>query len=255
MIADRSRVAALLERDRVWCAYALADLYPPFDRDSTWRVGENAVVLTYAGLSPPVLFAHGDPQQAAALLAQVTPGRYGFALQPLHRPLLGERLEAEVEDAMWRMVLPEGQLPEGVGEQAISLGPEDLPAMEALFAGRPDRPDAFQPRQLEQGIFYGVHRGGALLAVACTHVLSAEAGVAALGNVFTHPDYRRQGLAREASAAVVRELLKMGIRTIVLNVKQENTAAVKLYRGLGFRTFCGYHEGVGVLRERATRNP
>ncbi len=70
----------LLESDRVWCAYALADLDPHYASDCTWRVNQGAAVLIYVGLMPPVLFAHGDPQDAAPLLEKVPAGRYQFTL-------------------------------------------------------------------------------------------------------------------------------------------------------------------------------
>ena len=43
---------------------------------------------------------------------------------------------------------------------------------------------------------------GALVAVAGTHLVSDTYGVAAIGNVFTHPDYRGRGYATLATGAV-----------------------------------------------------
>ena len=123
----------------------------------------------------------------------------------------------------------------------------DLSLLLALFDEHPDRPDAFDAGQLENGVFFGIRRNGGLVAAAGTHVIGRAAGVAAVGNVFTHPDHRRRGYGRRVSAAVVEALLGQGVDTIVLNVAMANDSALGLYRGLGFWPFCGYHEGVGDL--------
>jgi ribosomal protein S18 acetylase RimI-like enzyme len=127
------------------------------------------------------------------------------------------------------------------------LGPEDLGAIHDLFGEYPDQPDSFDPTQLAAGDFFGIRSGPRLISVAGTHVIGRETGVAAVGNVFTHPQHRGRGHAARVSAAVVEALLERRIETIVLNVAMANQAALGLYRALGFMPFCGYYEGVGDL--------
>ena len=100
----------------------------------------------------------------------------------------------------------------------------------------------------DRAFFQGAVRTGDV--AAGTHVIGSEAGVAAIGNVFTHPAHRRRGFGGRVSGAVVQELLRREIPTIVLNVAMDNDAALGLYRGLGFMPFCGYYEGVGELAAR-----
>ena len=50
------------------------------------------------------------------------------------------------------------------------------------------------PELLDTGLYGGIREDGELVAVAGVHVLSERHGVAAIGNVFTHPDHRRRGL-------------------------------------------------------------
>jgi len=243
-----ARLQALLELDRVWAAYALADLEPEEAPRCEWIVGDEAVILLYRGIDPPVLFARGDPSQFGRLSRQVPPATYTFTLLGVHRAALAERLRPEREQRMWRMVAKTVDFAETSDERARPLGPADLPAIQELFASHPDRPDAFHPRQLLSGPFFGVWDGASLVSVAGTHVFSPSFAVAAVGNVFTRPDCRRQGFAKMASAAVVHELTERGIETIVLNVAMDNTAALHCYRDLGFMPFCGYYEGIGELR-------
>jgi hypothetical protein len=49
-----STIRAILETDRIWSAYALADLDPSEMPNSHWLVGRHAVVLVYRGTDPPV---------------------------------------------------------------------------------------------------------------------------------------------------------------------------------------------------------
>ncbi len=231
----------------MWCAYALADLDPEHSEYDRWLTSDRAVVLVYSGLTPPVLFAHGDPGAVLQLLGEVPAAEYQYTLLPTHRALLGERLRAQKEMRMWRMALRPSDFRPEHDARAFRLGPNDLPEIAAMLAGQVERPDAFHPRQLGQGPFYGIREAGALGAVAGVHVRSLSASVAAIGNVFTLPQARGRGLGGAVSSAVVAALLEEGVQTIVLNVAMDNSAALRIYRRLGFMPFCGYYEGVGVL--------
>ena len=246
---DLRRARSLFEHDRVWCAYALADLEPPYADRTSWFVGERAAAMLYRGLTPPILFAHGEPEEVDRLLRALPPGEVQYGLLATHRVRLGARLQSAREVHMWRMCLRPAGFPAGAGEGSVVLRPDDLAEIVALFDGHADRPDSFETLQLEHGLFFGVRQGERLVAAAGTHVLSESASVAAVGNVFTDPAHRRRGHGRRASAGLVTELLRRGLRTIVLNVAMANDAALALYRGLGFMPFCGYYEGVGELRE------
>lgn len=244
---EEASLRRALEQDRVWCAYALADLDPEHARYARWLRREGAVALIYSGLEPPVLFAHGDPGAAIQLLNDVPSAAYQYTLLPTHRALLGGRLRPRKEMRMWRMALRPSDYRPAEDSGAVRLGGGDLQEIESMIEGHADRPDAFHPRQLEQGPFYGIRQAGVLVAIAGVHVLSLAAGVAAIGNVFTLPQARGRGLGGAVSSAVVTDLLKQGVRTIVLNVAMDNAPALRVYRRLGFMPFCGYYEGVGVL--------
>ncbi len=66
-------------------------------------------------------------------------------------------------------------------------------------------------------------------------------GVAAVGNVLTHPTHRRQGLARALMATLARRLLDT-VPVVGLNVGTANTGARALYDGLGFVPVVTYEE-------------
>jgi ribosomal protein S18 acetylase RimI-like enzyme len=249
--ARLAKARAILVEDRRWAAYALADLEPEHAAHSSWWIEDRSLILVYAGLTPPVLFAFGEPVACARLMPHVPFGQYTFTLPIDVRGALTASLHAEHETAMWRMALIAEPDPAATTHEAVRLGPSDLAELNALFGEHPDRPDSFHPRQLAARCFYGVRRKDQLVSVAGTHVVSETESVAGIGNVFTHPAVRDRGFAREATAAVIGELVQRGISTIVLNVAQSNAAAIRCYHQLGFRPHCAYAEGVGHLRRAA----
>ena len=71
------------------------------------------------------------------------------------------------------------------------------------------------------------------MSVAGVHVCSQSYGVAALGNIATHPDFRKRGLGTAVTAKLCSSLLDI-VESIGLNVKTDNVAALNCYRKLGF---------------------
>lgn len=246
-MTDWDAARQLLERDRNWCAYALADLDPALREFSDVWMDRESLLLRYRGLAPAVLFAYGGPEQIRDLCTNLEPAQYVFTLDPAVRTALDDFFQIEHEVEMHRMNYHGTQRMSPPPELASRLSGGQLDDILALMGDQPDRPDAFNPAQLSSGIFFGVWQEGRLVAMAGTHVVSRVMDVAALGNVFTHPDWRGRGFARAASAAVLNDLLTCGIRTIVLNTQVHNQAAVKLYQSLGFESYCHYMEGVALL--------
>jgi ribosomal protein S18 acetylase RimI-like enzyme len=55
-----------------------------------------------------------------------------------------------------------------------------------------------------------------------------------IGNVATHPDYRRRGLARRLVNRAIEHAQSLGAEMCLLEVRAENTPAYNLYRSQGF---------------------
>ena len=66
-------------------------------------------------------------------------------------------------------------------------------------------------------------------------------------NVAVHPDFRRQGIARQLIDELVQRLKAAGSRCLTLEVRASNAGAIALYENLGFQE-------VG-RRPRYYRNP
>jgi GNAT superfamily N-acetyltransferase len=240
-------IRKLLETDRLWSAYALADLDPQFSADAEWYLHPGSIILIYRGLNPPILFAMGQPEGLEVIFREIPSGRYTFTLMGVTREMIREQLEIETENHMWRMALKPGEFPGTSAEGVVKLSVADLDAIQKLFNEHQDQPDSFTLNQLRTGIFYGLYDEDELISLAGTHIISHWAGVAAIGNVFTRPDQRGEGFATQVTAAVVNELLEQGIQTNVLNVAMNNPPAITCYRNLGFWPYRDYYEGTGKL--------
>ena len=240
-------IRKLLETDRIWSAYALADLDPEWNEFSEWYLHLDSLILIFRAFNPSILFAMGHPQGLEILFKEIPNDRYTYTLLGYSRAIIRDRLKIKTENHMWRMALKSEGFPGTLAEGVVKLREADLDSIQKLFNGHPDRPDAFTPVQLKTGIFYGTYLGEDLISIAGTHILSHWASVAAIGNVFTRPDQRGKGYATRVTARVVKEALDQGIKTIVLNVAMDNTPAITCYRKLGFWPYCGYYEGTGTL--------
>jgi RimJ/RimL family protein N-acetyltransferase len=102
--------------------------------------------------------------------------------------------------------------------------------------------------QIDQGIYFGAYVRGQLVAAAGTHTYSDREGVAVVGNVFTHPDYRNRGLGTAVTSAVTGRLRET-CNLIVLNVDPANRGARRVYERLGYRDTGRILEAMATRRD------
>ena len=252
-LVDPSEILAFLERDRFYAAYAIGDLEPDIFQHTSWYVAEangqaRSLALLFAALNPDVLFLMGDVAGLTVILGSaLRPRRVYVTAMPEHMPALRAFYNLGRPERTVRMVLDLDAFRPAKGK-ALRLSPAYARQLERLYSM--GQGNAFSAFQVAQGVFYGVTDKDRLVSTAGTHVVSETYGVAAVGNVFTHPDHRRRGLGTLCTSAVVEELLARHIQTIVLNVYESNEAAFRLYQRMGFKEHCRYLE---VLAARRTR--
>lgn len=255
---DDGEVQALLEQDRVWNSFALADLLPPFRHYTRFvtatRPGESpsalVMMIQHPGFSTVSPF--GEAAGVAAILDQSSlPQQTLVQTTADHRPLLERRyVPAPAWLEMLRMAVTEQAFTlVAMDEQVARLSSGDLDEVAALYHQYPESP--FRPDLLDEGVFYGLRAAGRLCAIAGTHVVAEPFGIAVVGNVYTHPDERGKGYARAVTAAVVADLLRRGCRDVVLNVFVTNGPAIAVYQRLGFQTAHHVWSGQAELRPDA----
>lgn len=178
------------------------------------------------------------PQALAALAELLPPGERVFVLQaaPIVVPpgLQAVQRGRGLQMVATRPLHDEAAQP---GPAIGLLGEADADDMLALTALT--EPGPFLPRTHTMGRFIGVRSGpgdgGALVAMAGERF--RPPGHVEVSAVCTHPQWRGQGLARRLSATVAAAIQARG-DTPFLHAWLGNTAAIALYRQLGFAPRC-----------------
>ena len=98
------------------------------------------------------------------------------------------------------------------------------------------------PRQLPEPVGYAIYR-----------IVGGECELLSIG---VHPDARRRGLGRQLLDAIMSACRLAGVGRMFLEVRDDNVAAFRLYRGLGFavvgRRTAYYRAGDGRRRDALT---
>jgi RimJ/RimL family protein N-acetyltransferase len=258
-LTDREKVRAILETDRPWAVYALADLEPGFFEHAHWFCTADrrrALALFYAGFAMPVLITVGETEALQSILNEIigelSPPELYAVVKPEVMPLLIKHYRVIEERKMQRMILDPRRYHPMSTEGVVQLGMPDQEELQRLYAdghASGEAPDWFLSQMLEQETYYGIREGNELIAVAGTHVTALSEGVSGLGNIYTRRDRRGRGLSTRLTAAVVDKLLSMNLKTIVLNVRESNAAAIRVYERIGFRNYCEYIEAPMIERQ------
>jgi len=265
-ITDTEELKRFLVRDRVANAYLLGDLDPSYMPYCTWygartSSGElGALVLVYEGLRLPAVLTVAPPcadnlDQSAIKAAltmldevfgqvrQALPREFWVHAWEHHRPLLDRHFHPGPLKPMIRMGLPRGSYQrKPVDVPVRRLGHVDTAKIMELYRYFPDH--FFEPYQLESGLYFGVdgEDGDSLAAIAGIHVHSEAHDIAAIGNLVTHPAYRRRGHATAATTVLLDALFET-VSLVTLNVEKTNVAAIRTFEKFGFTRHHVYFEG------------
>jgi RimJ/RimL family protein N-acetyltransferase len=251
-VSEREEIAAFLRTDRRYAAYALGDLDGPNRGRAAWGMAYDdagratALVMHHEGLVPQPLFLMGAPDGCRQVLESVLKPRDAYVqATELHEAAIRDLYELDAPVRMLRMVVDRGTFTPfaGPAERITALDIEDLNRLYQLGfrAG-------FPPSVVEDGVYYGIRVRGRLVSAAGTHAINAREGIAVVGNVMTHTDFRGHDFAKMVTSAVTAELLDR-LTDVALNVHADNEPAVAAYTRLGYRTHCQLTER--LVRRRA----
>lgn len=251
-LRDVDEIRGILRPGVEYTAYALGQLEPGlFERTHWFRAhgdtGTGLVLHSQGGLGDAT-FILGDPGAVAAILSlQPGPPQTYLTCQPQHVEELKAVYRLANTKPMVRMgVTPATFTPAGSATVTPITG-VDTRKLNQLYAAEGGA-SYYAPEHIEGGVYCGVLVAGRLIAVAGTHVVSDHERVAVVGNVFTHPGYRGQGLATATTSAVTAKLLER-CDNVVLTVDPDNTPAVAAYRRLGYRESCQLVEASATRRD------
>ncbi len=248
--APQTAVRDFFERDRLLAAYALADLDPSNVDESRWwlaRRGRDVVAGVLLVEVPPFrpCFAMGEPEALASLFRELPGSRLVIAVPPYGRIAVEQSYRLDRVDTMRRMVVTRSSFLPHVTHPLTRLGAEHIEDLVELY-GEPSRP-YFTPQRMAREIYCAIYQHGRIVSAAGTHVRSAVAGIAAVGNVLTRVGHRDRGMATSVTSAVTEAALAEH-RDVVLNVRQGNAAAIRVYERLGYRTHATFIEGPATRR-------
>jgi ribosomal protein S18 acetylase RimI-like enzyme len=258
--ATNDEVRPLLEQDRIWNCFALADMLPPFRAYTRFataaRPGEpaSAVLLIVQHPDFTTISPYGDVGGVAAILSRAAlPSVALVQTAAAHRELLEDVYQpAPAWREMRRMAVTHSTfVPQAATLDVARLGMSDFAEICDLYQHAPE--SIFRQDLLDQDSFFGLRANGCLVAIAGTHVLAEPLGIAVVGNVLTHPDERGKGYAGMVTSALVTHLSARGCGDVVLNVFEANAPAIAVYRRLGFETHEHLWSGQAERRQKASR--
>jgi GNAT superfamily N-acetyltransferase len=260
---DPQAIRRMIEHDRAYAAYAIAQLDPNLFEDNEWWLAtgpagrEALVVHSTSGLGNALL-AIGDPEALDVVLSLHPGPRFSFgSLRLEHRAVAEKHYILSRPLLMSRMVVTKDTFKPVTGPAAL-LGRSEVADVNKIYSIE-GGPTAYRPQHLGDGVYYGVYIGGTLASIAGTHVVSRTEGIAVVGNVFSHPNYRGRGLATVATSAVTADLLR-DCEQVVLTVESKNALALAIYAKLGYEVVCSLHEtpmlrkdpvGIGAFMRRS----
>lgn len=245
---DRELLRRFLERDRIFGAYALADLEDRESARSRWGIataGDDVVslVLEYGGPSPQPLFIAGRDDGVEAILRDVIKPSIAYvACLPGSVRAVERRYRLEQGPQMVRMWVDRSTFKPAVDHGVEPLTSADAGELNRLY--RLGFGSWLPPQAIVEGVYRGIRVNGRLVAAAGTHVIGRNAKIAVVGNVLTQPEHRGRGYAQAATAAVTAELLEF-CDHVVLNVRSDNPPALNAYRRLGYAEHVRFEERLG----------
>jgi ribosomal protein S18 acetylase RimI-like enzyme len=245
---DHDLIRSFLERDRLYGAYALADLEDRESGRARWgiaRAGGEVVslVLEYGGPSPQPLFIAGRDDGIEAILRDVIrPSIAYLAYLPAGERAVASRYRIEPGPPMVRMWVDRSTFRPVFDPGVEPLSPADVGELNRLY--RLGFGSWLAPQAVAEGVYFGIRVNRRLVAAAGTHVIGRRTGIAVVGNVLTQPEFRGRGYAQATTAAVTARLLEF-CDHVVLNVRSDNPPALNAYRRLGYAEHVRFEERLG----------
>jgi RimJ/RimL family protein N-acetyltransferase len=250
-LTDAQAIRPVIEHDRVYAAYAIAQLDPLLFEANEWWLsrgpaGRDALLVHSASGLGAALFALGDPEALDAAISLHPGPRFTFgSLRLEHRAMAEKHFVLSRPQLMTRMSVNAATFKPVTGS-VVRLGPADVADVNKIYSIE-GGPTAYRPGHLEDGVYYGLYVGGRLISIAGTHVVSRAERIAVVGNVFTHPSHRGKGYATVTTSAVTEELLR-DCDPVVLTVESKNASALAIYMKLGYQAVCSLRLGALVRR-------
>jgi GNAT superfamily N-acetyltransferase len=195
-----------------------------------FTAGNQAARRYAAGFSAIAGFPNPKIPDFDALAAHCDIGEQVYC--PEWTGVVPEGWQIHAEKPAFRMVWRELPPRDDAFPDAVPLGPEH--AAQALELVRLTNPGPFGLRTIELGEYFGWFEDGRLAAMAGERMYASP--YREVSGICTHPGFRGRGLARRLTLKLIKRQMHRG-ETPFLHVMADNTAAIRLYRTMGFRIY------------------
>jgi ribosomal protein S18 acetylase RimI-like enzyme len=236
---DDAVLRKALSEQRLWSAYAINDLQPPFRERSAFHYATQgkqwAIVLDYRTTTFNGLLPFGDPKGVAALLEAQSDALPRTCIIPTDsaamQEVLGRWYSFGKQEPMYRMVASRAHFHHyESGVTCDELGPANIGEISAFYTL--NNVPTFSPDQVHNGVYAGVRR----------HGVHAADKLAAVGNVYTDAMLRGNGYVRTIISWLTQAVLERGCDDVVLSVHQNDFGAQQMYEPLGFKHVISFWE-------------
>jgi ribosomal protein S18 acetylase RimI-like enzyme len=242
-VHDKATIEAFLRRDPILHLFGLGDLDDFYWPYTSWYALEDndeirQLILTYSDAPDLVMMALTNEriEEMRKLLGSIVhllPRRVYAHLSPGLVDVLSAAYQLHPRGEFLKMSLDNWAYLSMVNSAAVmQLTIADLPIIERFYQEKYPE-NVFNTRMLQTGQYFGIRRNNSLLGIAGVHVYSPQYRVAVLGNIATHPEWRRQGIATAVTAKLCHSL-RQSVDHIGLVVQANNTKAIACYNKLGF---------------------
>lgn len=259
LIKDKDKLYSFFTRNKCLYSYQIGDLDDFFFKDTDYFALLDKqskeileVGVLYKGLNTPTLLAFGLTETFALLLDQMReylPEKFYCHYLPMYEKKLLESYDKVDLGLHYKMHLTSGtHFEQQDSSKFIQLRSKHQKELEEFF--KESYPETyFEPYMVDTGYYFGLTDSTSkIISVAGVHTFSKEFKLAVLGNIATHPQFRRKGNGHQVITYLLSKL-KEQTDFIGLNVKADNVNAIKLYEALGFTTCIEYKEALFTKKE------
>ena len=185
-VTAREVIRRMLEPERAYAAYALAQLDPALFPRNEWILsrgpgGDQALLVHSRGGLGNALFAIGDPAALNAALSLHPGSRFSFGSVRLEHKQIAEKYYVLTRPQLMQRMAVTAETFEDIPGSAVRLTGGDITHVNRLYSLE-GGPTAYTPAHMVEGTYYGVYLGGDLVSIAGTHVVSRAERIAVVGN-------------------------------------------------------------------------
>jgi len=253
---DKQRLKRHFEKDKVLFSYHLGDLdefyYPhcQFAVDYGDKSKIEDSILVYTGGEVPAVLAFGFTDLFDDLLKQMLPllpNKFFCHFKEKQRSIFLTTYKETNLGTHHKMKLESFQKVSNNNNFDIRrLDSTHFSLLKKLYSiAYPN--NYFIERMLESGKYYGCFDNDKIVSVSGVHVDSLEYKISVLGNITTDKEYRGKGISTIVTSRLLENLIADD-KTVCLNVKADNHAAITSYTKLGFVKVHEYEEALFELK-------